>query len=141
MDTLLLCPGEFLKAQRSVSGGTDCVECARRDGLVFVRDDKVPFGSAADTILTFTEEQFDTFQACVRAGEDLGGLCLSITEREPGVFVFRSTVGGDGAELTFTEGEVLAFYDGIKNREFDVSGRHADHSGDCAHRAVERFAA
>lgn len=58
---------EFFKAAASLPD-RECVCVARRDGWVELRDDKTTFGAPNDLRLRFTEDQFDTFLAGVRAG-------------------------------------------------------------------------
>ena len=113
--------GEFRKASRS-EPDKQCVHVARRAGWVEVRDTKKVFGAADDHRLVFTAEQFDGFQAGIRTGAPFGH-CIQITVTDDGLHVFRSTVGQPGpatdTALEFTDGELLAFYDGVLAHEFD----------------------
>lgn len=111
---------DFRKASAS-NPDKQCVRMARRGHRVELRDDKTAFGARNDHRLVFTDVQFDAFQAGVRSG-NTSGLCLEMTLRADGMYAFRSTVpqpSGTGAELEFTEGEVIAFLDGIIRGEFD----------------------
>lgn len=62
---------DFHKASASNPHG-DCVQVARGDGWVEIRDDKTTFGAPNDHRLIFTAKQFDCFLTATRAGE-LGG--------------------------------------------------------------------
>ncbi|MBB5154938.1 DUF397 domain-containing protein [Saccharopolyspora phatthalungensis] len=110
---------EFRKASRS-DPKKQCVEVARRDGWVEMRDDKLK--GTADYVtraLRFTEAEFDAFLVAAREGRT-EGLCLEIGRRdEDGVYLFRRS-GWSGIELEFTEAEVVAFRDGIAKHEFDA---------------------
>ena len=59
---------DFRKASASNPYG-ECVQVARRDGWVEIRDDKTAFGAPNDHRLIFTAERFDRFLAATRAGE------------------------------------------------------------------------
>ncbi|TCP43891.1 uncharacterized protein DUF397 [Tamaricihabitans halophyticus] len=98
---------EFRKATRS-DPDKNCVQVARRDGWVELRDDKTVFGAADDHRLVFTAEEFDAFLS--------DGRYLVIDRRADGMYTFRRH---DGAiELVFTEAEVAAFRDGVAKHEF-----------------------
>jgi hypothetical protein len=108
---------EFRKAARS-NPTKDCVQVARRTGVVELRDDKQRFGEPGDVRLRFTAAEFDAFLAGVCSGE-LAGLCIEVIAVDRDVNVLRSTVpqaGGD--RLTFTDAELFAFYDGVQRGEF-----------------------
>jgi Domain of unknown function (DUF397) len=110
---------EFRKATRS-NPTKDCVQIARRAGVVEVRDDKQQFGAPGDVRLRFTAAEFDAFLAGVQSGE-LAGLCIEITAVDRDVTVLRSTVPQSGGnQLRFTDAELLAFYDGVRRGEFTV---------------------
>ena len=115
-------PGEFRKASAS-RPDKECVCVARRDGWVELRDDKKEFDAPDDHRLLFTDEQFDTFLASVRAGNP-DNQCLEITHRHDGMYSFRSaaphTTNLRTAELVFTQTELAAFLDGIKKDEFKL---------------------
>jgi hypothetical protein len=115
-------PGEFRKASAS-RPDKECVCVARRDGWVELRDDKKVFDAPDDHRLVFTDDQFDTFLAGVRAGNP-DTQCLAITRRPDGMYTFRSTVPHTTTprtvELVFTQTEVAAFLDGIAKNEFDL---------------------
>ncbi|WP_190812381.1 DUF397 domain-containing protein [Saccharopolyspora pogona] len=116
--SLAFAESEFRKASRSVPD-KNCVRVARRDGWVELRDDKTVFGASDDQRLVFTAEEFDAFLAGAREG-CTKGLCLEITCRGvDGMYVFRRR-GWAAVELVFTEAELLAFRDGVANREFDA---------------------
>lgn len=59
---------DFQKASASKPEG-ECVQVARRDSWVEIRDDKTTFGAPNDHRLIFTAGQFDRFLAAIRAGE------------------------------------------------------------------------
>jgi len=126
-------PDQFRKANRSKEGGDDCVEVARGRGWAVVRDDKQEFGSPADYQLRFPVAAFDDFQAKVRAAAlrtavipagVLEGCCIAIVRREENVNVLYSTIEQPGlpknVELVFDDGEIVAFFDGVLKREFDL---------------------
>ncbi|MGH3625575.1 MAG: hypothetical protein ACRDQ5_27990 [Sciscionella sp.] len=119
---------EFRKARAS-DPDQNCVRVARKLGWAVVWDDKLADGhTAKDALLSstellyFTDEQFDAWQAGHRIG-DTEGLCLSVTEREDGLYVVRAAVPQpvDDVELAFDQHEVDAFYDGVHNHEFDAA--------------------
>lgn len=113
--------GEFRKAHAS-QPNKECVQVARREGWVEIRDDKKTFGAADDHRLVFTSTQFDAFLSSVRSGE-AGDRCLQMTPCASG-YIFRNAEHLDMSthttQLEFTEGEVAAFVDGISRHEFDL---------------------
>lgn len=56
---------EFSKATYS-DPNRDCVQVARLDGWVEIRDDKTTFGAPDDHRLRLTAAAFDAFQASLR---------------------------------------------------------------------------
>ena len=116
-------PGEFRKASAS-RPDKECVRVARRDGWVELRDDKKIFDAPDDHRLVFTDGQFDTFLASVRAGNP-DNQCLAITRRPDGMYTFRNaaphTTNLSTVQLVFTQTEVAAFLDGITKNEFDLT--------------------
>lgn len=62
---------DFRKASASNPHG-DCVQVARQDSWVAIRDDKATFDAPDDHRLIFTAEVFDRFLEAICAGE-LGG--------------------------------------------------------------------
>ncbi|WP_243794829.1 DUF397 domain-containing protein [Saccharopolyspora gloriosae] len=117
---------DFRKASAS-QPNKECVCVARKDGWVELRDDKAAFGAADDLRLVFTEAEFDAFLAGVRSGRT-ADLCLEMARRVDGTYTFRRSMpqpAGRGAELEFTEDEVLAFLDGVGRGEFDRDRRAA----------------
>ena len=78
---------EFRKATRS-NTDQECVEVARRDGWVELRDDKKTFGATDDLRLRLTEAQFDTYQTGARAGDPTGH-GLETTHRADGTWLFK----------------------------------------------------
>jgi len=113
-------PEEFVKAGRS-SPDKDCVEVARRDGWVELRDDKLKDTLYYDRVaLRLTEAHFDAFQAALRAGTDITGRYeIDVLQREDGHYEFR-TAGSD-VVLVFTPAEVNAFHHGVVvERKFDA---------------------
>ncbi|GAA4612343.1 DUF397 domain-containing protein [Saccharopolyspora hordei] len=117
---------DFRKATRS-EPDKSCVRVARRDEWVEMRDDKTAFGASDDCRLVFGAEEFDTFLTAVRTeGGDtflgavregkFGGTCLEVVWNGE-TYVFRRS--GGTVELFFTEGEVVAFIDGVVGGEFD----------------------
>lgn len=110
---------DFRKASAS-EPHKDCVEVARRDGWVEIRDDKTIFGAPDDRRLVLTAEEFDRFQAGVRSGM-LGGLCLEMIRLADGTHAFHSTHGLTDTELRFADTEVAAFLAGVRAGEFDLA--------------------
>jgi hypothetical protein len=110
--------GEFRKAQRS-EPYKDCVHVARRAGWVALRDTKMTFGASDDHLLLLTDEEFDGYQTGVRSGQ-FEGHALRVTGRADGTYVFTKASSTLGVELIFTRSELLAFHDGIAQREFDL---------------------
>jgi uncharacterized protein DUF397 len=112
---------EFRKAQAS-DPHRDCVQVARRDGWVEIRDDKKVFEAPDDHRLVFTAEQFDEFLTSVRSG-DTDNRCLDMTRHTDGTYTFRHAVPSAAhtraCELKFSEAEVAAFLDGVRRRDFD----------------------
>src|SRR5438094_8466457 len=97
-------PYNFKKS--SYSGGNDnnvdCVEVARQDGWVEIRDDKLKDTPAyATQALRFTDEEFDAYLVSVRKGADTMGLCLEVRRRDDGMYVFRRS-DATTVELEFT---------------------------------------
>jgi hypothetical protein len=109
--------GEFRKASASQPDKA-CVQVARRDGWVEIRDDKTAFGALDDHRIILTAEEFDHFLASVRTGTT-EGLCLEMVLRADGVAFRRAN--GSGIELEFTDSEVSAFLAGVRAGEFAVA--------------------
>jgi hypothetical protein len=114
---------QFRKATRSGQNPQACVEVARRDGWVAVRDSKQPWNAKDDHRLVFTAEQFDTWLAALSTETTdtprADTLCIEIAQRGDGVNVFRSTVPQEHDDvLTFTDLEIEAFLDGAQKGEF-----------------------
>lgn len=130
MNSITLCRGEFRKATRSQTGGGDCVLYARKQGTVFLRDDKAIPGSPDDHILAFPEREFDAFQTGVRTGTPNTEFLL-IEALDDGMYVFRNAASPDDAELVFDQGELDAFLDGVTKREFDADTEHVAHADSC----------
>lgn len=113
---------EFRKASAS-DPHKECVQVARRDGWVEIRDDKTTFGAADDHRLVFIDQEFDHFLAGVRSGTTTG-LCLEMTQHWDGTHSFRRAApyaSGPSVELRFTDAEVAAFLAGVHAGEFDVA--------------------
>jgi imidazolonepropionase-like amidohydrolase len=110
--------GEFRKARAS-QPNKSCVQVARRDGWVEIRDDKTTFGAVNDHRIVFNADEFDHFLTSVRAGTT-EGLCLEMEPRADGTHAFRRA-DGSGDELEFTDSEVAAFLDGVHAGEFDAA--------------------
>lgn len=112
----------FRKASRSGQNPQACVEVARGNGWVVIRDSKQRWGSEKDHRLVFTAEQFDTWlgaQGAATTYPTTGTLCIDIARHADDVNVFRSTVPQEHDKpLTFTDAEVEAFLDGARNGEF-----------------------
>lgn len=108
---------EFRKARAS-QPDKECVQVARRDGWVEVRDDKTAFGAPDDHRLVFTAEQFDAFLAAVRAG-DTDGRCLEMIQRPDGSYLLRDAGSPTATGLEFTAAEVAAFVEGVRDGEFE----------------------
>lgn len=60
---------KFRKSTRSGPNDGACIEVAMGSDAVGVRDSKVPFGSEADHILTFSPEQFASFRNAIKDGQ------------------------------------------------------------------------
>lgn len=116
----------FRKASRSGQNPQACVEVARGNGWVMVRDSKQQWNSEEDHRLVFTAEQFDAWLAArgAEATDTLCDetLCIDIARHADDVNVFRSTVPQDHDKtLTFTDAEIEAFLDGARKGEFAVN--------------------
>lgn len=106
---------EFRKASRSEPNG-DCVQVARRDNWVALRDDKTRFGAADDYRLLLRSEDFDQAVAAWRSGSNTGP--VRIVERDH-VGLSLCMADGSGPDLTFSAVEIEAFLDGVCRGEFD----------------------
>jgi hypothetical protein len=112
---------DFRKAARSGQNPQACVEVARRAGWVVIRDSKQLWNSTDDHRLVFSAEQFDACLDALSAGST-DTPCIEIARHGVGVNVFRSTVPQEHDNaLTFTDGEIEAFLDGVRNGEFAKS--------------------
>jgi hypothetical protein len=105
---------EFRKAQIS-EPNRDCVQVARRDGWVEIRDDKTTFGAPDDHRIRLTETQFDNYQAAVTT-QKTAGQALELTPLPNNMQALRST--HTPAELVFTDREITAFHHGIRHGDF-----------------------
>jgi Domain of unknown function (DUF397) len=115
--------GQFRKATRSGQNPQACVEVARERGWVEIRDSKQQWGSTDDHRLVFTAEQFDAWLAA-HGTEMADALCIDIARRGGDVNEFRSTVPQQHDNvLTFTDAEIEAFLDGVRNGEFTELAR------------------
>ncbi|MCK2239735.1 MULTISPECIES: DUF397 domain-containing protein [unclassified Crossiella] len=111
---------EFMKAKRS-DPKKECVEVARRDGWVEVRNSRMTWRAKDDHRLRFTATEFDAFLEGVRCGQ-FDGHCIEIVLTGHGLYLFRSTVGEQGTpELEFTAGEIEAFLGDVRDGEFTES--------------------
>jgi hypothetical protein len=119
---------EFRKATRS-SPNQNCVRIARKQGWTAVWDDKrstaatTPATTLPDTeLLLLTDAEFDSYQTAVRDG-DAGDAPLSLQRRGDGLYVFSLAAAPAATdtrvELVFDQDEIDAFYDGVRNHEFD----------------------
>ena len=126
---------EFRKASRSGNQNwPNCVEIARRDGVVELRDSKRKGAATyATTALQVTAREFDDFQNAVRAAdvrtsyvarEVLAGCALVITSlgQNQNIIHLSGVQHGELAmdALTYTDDEIIAFFDGVHEREFDL---------------------
>lgn len=113
--------GMFRKARAS-GVNTNCVQVARHAGWVVLRNTKNPArDDDGDPRLWFTETQFDDFQSGVRSAR-IHGHDLAIDRCSDGTYVFRNInpqTDRPRLALTFTEGEYLAFLEGVVEHEFD----------------------
>jgi len=113
--------GQFRKSTRSGQNPQACVEVARARGWVAIRDSKQAWNSAEDHRLVFTAEQFDAWLAAQGTGAT-DTLCIDIARRGDGVNVLRSTLPQEhNKTLIFTDAEIAAFVDGVRNGEFAVN--------------------
>lgn len=122
--------GEFRKASAS-SPHQNCVRVARKHGWTAIWDDKCATGTTTATtalttaeLLLLRDEQFDSYQAGVRAG-DTERLPITHQARPDGRYTLRSEAGELGAstaevELIFDRAELDAFHHGIRTNEFDI---------------------
>jgi hypothetical protein len=126
---------EFHKASRSGNQNwPNCVEIARRDGCVELRDSKRK-GTVmyAATALQVTAREFDDFQDAVRAAdlrtahvsrEVLTGCALAITRLGENQNIMHLSSERHSQPvanlLTYTDDELIAFFDGVHGREFDL---------------------
>jgi hypothetical protein len=109
---------QFRKSSSSGQNPNACVEVARRQGWVAVRDSKQAWGSPDDHRLAFTVAEFDDWVAKLHA-ESAEPACIEIAPHSDDVYVLRSTSAQDhGRELRFTDAEIQAFLKGARNGEF-----------------------
>lgn len=119
--------GEFRKASAS-SPHQNCVRVARKHGWTAVWDDKC--ATAATTaatavgsteMLLVTDEQFDKYQAGIRAGRT-ERLPITQLRRPDGRYVLRTETGrrARDVELIFDRAELDAFHHGVRTHEFDL---------------------
>ncbi|MGH3587152.1 MAG: DUF397 domain-containing protein [Pseudonocardia sp.] len=110
--------GQFRKSTRSGQDPQRCVEVARADGWVAVRDSKQSWNSSGDHRLVFTDAQFDSWIASLHT-DPAGSGCIQITRDAAGTHEFRSTVAQEhDHSLAFTDEEIVAFLDGARDGEF-----------------------
>ncbi|NKY45098.1 hypothetical protein [Nocardia cerradoensis] len=119
--------GEFRKASAS-SPHQNCVRVARKHGWTAVWDDKrATAATTAGTavigteILLLRDEQFDSYQAGIRAGRT-ERLPITQFRRPDGRYVLRAETGRPTAdvELIFDRAELDAFHHGVRTHEFDL---------------------
>lgn len=135
---------EFRKATRSQPPDKSCVHIARGFGLVVIRDTKQEWGSETDHHIVMTAKDFDNMQAAVRSAhvcgpalpaDVLAGCELRIDRLGPDRNVLsyaRSLPDQHSAvKLEFTDNEVIAWLDGVRQREFDLDTIHRMHSASC----------
>jgi uncharacterized protein DUF397 len=113
--------GVFRKASRSGQNPQACVEVARGNGWVVIRDSKQQWHSEEDHRLVFTAEQFDAWLAA-QSAEATDTVCIEIARHADDDNVFRSTVPQEHDKtLTFTDAEIEAFLDGARKGEFAMN--------------------
>ncbi len=119
--------GEFRKASAS-SPHQNCVRIARKQGWTAVWDDKRATGAtstattlATTELLLLRDEQFETYQAGIRAGRT-ERLPLTQIHRHDGHYALRSEITHPAAdvELIFDRAELDAFHHGIRTHEFEL---------------------
>ncbi|AHH20154.1 hypothetical protein NONO_c53740 [Nocardia nova SH22a] len=119
--------GEFRKASAS-SPHQNCVRIARKQGWTAVWDDKRATGATSTTtalatteLLLLRDEQFETYQAGIRAGRT-ERLPITQTRRRDGHYGLRSEIAlpTTDVELVFDRAELDAFHQGVRAREFEL---------------------
>ncbi|MCO1575849.1 DUF397 domain-containing protein [Crossiella sp. SN42] len=111
---------EFVKAIRS-EPEKNCVQVARRDGWVEVRNSRMKWRAADDHRLRFTASQFDAYLNGVRCGQ-VEGQCIEIVATGNGLYLFRSTIDEQSTPaLKFTTSEIEAFLGDVRDGEFTES--------------------
>ncbi|MGH3585030.1 MAG: DUF397 domain-containing protein [Pseudonocardia sp.] len=109
----------FRKAKRSGQDPQSCVEVARGHAWVMIRDSKKEWLSADDHRLIFASAQFDAWRDAQGGADAAEAHCIEIVPQGDGTHVFRSTVPQDHNHvLIFTDAEISAFLDGVRNGEF-----------------------
>ncbi|MET8779070.1 hypothetical protein ABZV58_29050 [Nocardia sp. NPDC004654] len=121
-------PRDCIKAAQS-SAGQNCVRVGRKQGWTVIWDDKLATDDGRDKalpsneILILTDEQFDAFQAALRAGGFDHGAVL-IERQLDGAYVFTAAETRDQTvqevALSFDADEFDAFLDGVRRHEFDL---------------------
>lgn len=122
--------GEFRKASAS-SPHQNCVRVARKHGWTAIWDDKCATGATTTStalttaeLLLLRDEQFDSYQAGVRAGRT-ERLPITHRPRPDGRYTLCTEAGEVGrstadVELIFDRAELDAFHHGIRTNEFDI---------------------
>lgn len=112
----------FHKAQAS-QADNECVEVARLDDRVIIRNSRTVFRGPDDTWLIVPAADFDAYQDAIRNSFPTGALNLTITTAGPDTHIMRLT--GTVDILIYTSREIAAFHDGVRHHEFDRATAHA----------------
>lgn len=110
--------GKFYKATTSSDANpVECVMIARGHGWVEVRDSKLEGTPYYEQLaLRLRADQFDAYLSEVRNDNVFPSGFLRLALAENGDYLL--TAAGTATVLRFTAGEIEAFHDGVRKREF-----------------------
>jgi hypothetical protein len=106
---------DFQRPTRCDNSGPNCVEVARADSGVFVRDSKTP-----GPVLLFAHRHWDDLIGQITAGQTPAVLSWNA----PGTRA-ELRAPGDDTVLTFTADEITAFTDSVKAGQYATAGARA----------------